>query len=91
MSCEWNLTSNDKLEIVFLHVKTHSSADHVNVYDGGSAASRLIETISGSYRPAPILSSSNKLHVRFTSDGSGQSEGFTAIYRGKIHSTSDDS
>lgn len=85
MNCEWNLTSSDKLELVFLHVKTHSSADYVNVYDGDSAASRLIATISGSSRPASILSSSNELHVRFTSDGSGQSEGFTAMYRGSMH------
>ena len=82
MNCEWNLTSSDKLELVFLHVETHSSADYVNVYDGDSAASRLIATISRSSRLAPILSSSNELHVRFTSDGSGQC---TAMYRGSMH------
>ncbi len=82
MNCQWNLTSNLKLELVFLHFKTGSSADYVNVYDGGSSASPLIGTFSGSSLPAPIMSSSNQLYVTFTADGSGQDEGFTAIYRG---------
>ena len=83
MNCQWNFTSDVKLKLVFLHFKTYSSADYVNVYDGGSPASPLLGTFSGSALPAPIMSSSNKLYVTFTTDGSGNSEpGFTATYKG---------
>lgn len=85
MNCQWNLTSSVKLELVFLHFKTDSSADYVNVYDDGSPASTLIGTFSGSSLPAPIMSSSNKLYVTFSTDGSGENEGFTATYRGRQH------
>ncbi|XP_078382712.1 scavenger receptor cysteine-rich domain-containing protein DMBT1-like [Oculina patagonica] len=81
MNCQWNLTSNVKLELVFLHFKTDYSADYVKVYDGNSPTSPLIGTFSGSSLPAPIMSSSNKLFVTFTSDGAGRNEGFTATYR----------
>lgn len=88
MNCQWNLTSNVKLELVFLHFQTDSSADYVNVYDGGSSASPLIGTFSGSSLPAPTISSSNKLYVTFTTDGSGYTWGFTATYRGrKLHNS----
>ena len=88
MACQWNITSNAnmaRLELAFLHFRTESSADYVNVYDGGSSASPLIGTFSGSSLPAPIMSSSNKLHVTFTTDGSETRTGFTATYRGRKH------
>ncbi len=85
MKCQWNFTSNVKLELVFLHFKTDSPADYVNVYDGGSPASPLIGTFSGSSLPSPIMSSSNNLFVTFTTDGSGTSDGFTATYQGVKH------
>ena len=82
MNCQWNFTSLARLELVFLHLDTHTCADYVNVYDGGSPASPLIGTFSGSSLPTPIMSSYNKLYVTFTTDGSGTDEGFTATYRG---------
>ena len=90
MNCQWNITSDvnmTRLELVFLYFRTASSADYVKVYDGGSSASPLIGTFSGSSLPAPIMSSSNKLHATFTTDGTGKSTGFTAIYRGRKHFT----
>ena len=80
MNCQWSLSSNVKLELTFLHFKTDSSADYVNVYDGGSPSSPLIGTFSGSSLPAPIIS--NQLYVTFTTDGSGHTDGFTATYQG---------
>ena len=87
MNCQWNLSSNVKLELVFLHFKTGSSADYVNVHDGGSTSSPLLGTFRGSSLPKLIMSSSNQLYVTFTTDGSGRSEGFTATYRGKKNSS----
>ncbi|XP_074607758.1 galectin-3-binding protein A-like [Acropora palmata] len=82
MDCEWTLSADAKLELVFVgRFMTESNADFVFVYDGNSSSARLIGRFSGSSRPGPSVSSSNQLHVRFTSDGSSQHYGFKATYR----------
>ncbi|XP_067048349.1 deleted in malignant brain tumors 1 protein-like isoform X3 [Acropora muricata] len=82
MSCDWTLLADTKLQLVFFgSFITQSNKDFVYVYDGNSSSARLIGGFSGSSRPGPIVSSSNQLYVRFTSDGSSQYEGFKAIYR----------
>lgn len=73
------------LELVFFRFSTETSADYVNVYDGGSSSSPLVGRFSGSSLPAAITSSSNQLYVKFDSDSSGNYEGFVAAYRGLIH------
>ena len=82
MDCRWNLTSNAVIELLFHYFTTESSADFVSVYDGDSISAPLIGQFSGRSLPAPITSSSTKLYVRFTSDGSWQYRGFAARYRG---------
>ena len=83
MNCDWTLSANAKLQLVFFGpFNTESNKDFVYVYDGDSSSARLIGGFSGSSRPGPIVSSSNQLYIRFTSDGSSQYEGFKAIYRG---------
>ena len=82
MDCRWNLTSNAVIELLFHYFTTQSSADFVSVYDGDSISAPLIGQFSGRSLPPPITSSSTKLYVRFTSDGSLQDTGFAARYRG---------
>ena len=84
MDCRWNLNSNAVIELLFYFFTTQSSADYVSVYDGDGISAPLIGQFSGSSLPAPITSSSTKLYVRFTSDGSSSSQyrGFAARYRG---------
>ena len=82
MDCRWDLTSNVVIELLFYDFTTESSLDYVSVYDGDSTSAPLIGQFSGSSLPAPITSSSTKLHVRFISDGSVVYTGFTARYRG---------
>ena len=84
MDCRWNLSSNAKIELAFLHFHTELSADFVTVYDGGSSSSPRIGTFSGSSLPSRIQSSSRNLYVRFTSDASRTYQGFLAHYRGKM-------
>ena len=85
MDCEWTLSADKKLELVFVGpFTTESNADFVYVYDGNSSLARLIGRFSGSSRPGPSVSSTNQLHVRFTSNGSSQHYGFKATYRGKF-------
>ena len=85
MDCRWNLSSNAIIKLVFYSFNTEASADYLTVYDGGSLFSPLIRRISGSSIPAPITSSSNNLYVRFTSDSSGNYDGFVAAYRGTVY------
>ena len=88
MNCSWTITSNAKLELVFFGTfTTESNRDFVYVYDGSSSSARLIGRFTGSSRPAPIVSSSNQLHVRFTSDGSVEYNRFKAVYRGIVLSS----
>ena len=84
MDCSWNLSSNAVLELVFVSFNTELSTDYVYVYDGDSPSSPLIGQFSGGSLPATITSSSKKLYIRFTSDGSGQYAGFRALYRGML-------
>ena len=82
MDCRWNLNSNAAIELLFYFFTTQWSADYVSVYDGDSTSAPLIIQFSGNAFAAPITSSSTKLYVRFTSDGSSQYRGFAARYRG---------
>ncbi|KAK2556963.1 Deleted in malignant brain tumors 1 protein, partial [Acropora cervicornis] len=82
MICKWTLSADTKLELVFVGpFSTESCCDFVYVYDGSSSSARLLGKFSGSSRPGPIVSSSNQLHVRFTSDGSVEGYGFKATYK----------
>ena len=87
MDCLWNLVSSSisKLELTFYTFSTQLDADFLYVYNGNSSSSSLIGKFSGTSLPGPITSSSNKLHLRFTSDSSGDFRGFTAGYRGRRH------
>lgn len=86
MDCQWNLTSSTKVELTFYTFNTELDADYLYVYDGGSSSSPMIGSFSGTSLPSPITSSSNKLHVRFTSNTSRRRRGFRASYRGKAYS-----
>ena len=85
MDCRWNLVSNTKVEVTFHIFSTQLDADYLYVYDGDSSSSPLIGNFSGTSLPAPITSSSNKLHLRFTTDSSVTALGFAAGYRGRVH------
>lgn len=86
MDCQWNLTSSRQVELTFFIFNTELDADYLYVYDGGSSSSPLIGPFSGTSLPSPITSSSNKLHIRFTSNASVRRRGFRASYRGKTYS-----
>nr|XP_027235513.1 cubilin-like [Penaeus vannamei] len=53
--------------------------DHVQIFDGPSDKSPLISTLCNSTTlPPPVVSSSNVMYIRFTSDSAHESAGFTA-------------
>ena len=83
MRCQWFLSSNAKLDLRFFRFSTESCCDRVYVYDGGSSSSPVIGSFSGSSLPSTITNSSNRLFVRFVTDGSVTGTGFAASYHGK--------
>nr|XP_033495310.1 cubilin [Epinephelus lanceolatus] len=78
------LPAGEKVALNFTHMnlEIHSSCtfDYVEVRDGRTETDPLIGRYCGSVLPAPILSSSNFLWVRFRSDSSVSRAGFRAVY-----------
>ena len=83
MSCDWTLSANTELRLVFFRFVTESKHDHVSVYNGTSSSSPRIGQYSGSTLPAANTSSGNNLFIKFTTDGSVTRSGFAASYHGK--------
>lgn len=85
ITCQWNLSSNTILELVFSIFKTKAS-DYLSVYDGTSASSNLIGRFSGEILPGPYaLSTTNNLYLTFSSSSAGPTDfGFRARYRGDL-------
>ena len=84
VDCRWKLSSNTLLQLHFASFRTESSNDYLAIYDGGSPSAPLIGRFSGHSLPSPIATSSNKLYLQFTSDGSTEDFGFKAFYRGMV-------
>ncbi|XP_070842448.1 cubilin [Chaetodon trifascialis] len=78
------LPMGEKMALNFTHMnlESHSNCtfDYVEVRDGGMETEPLIGRYCGSSLPAPILSSSNFLWIRFRSDSSVSRAGFRAVY-----------
>lgn len=58
--------------------------DYVEVRDGDTPDSRLIGVFCGYKIPPDMRSSSNKLFVKFVSDGSVQKAGFSATFMKEV-------
>ncbi|XP_059183305.1 cubilin [Centropristis striata] len=78
------LPVGEKVSLNFtdMNVESHSTCtfDYVEVRDGRMETDPLIGKYCGSSLPAPILSSSNSLWIRFRSDSSVSRAGFRAVY-----------
>ncbi|PFX28995.1 Scavenger receptor cysteine-rich type 1 protein M130 [Stylophora pistillata] len=81
MDCHWKLSSNTRIELVFIHFDLEAKHDYVEIYDGGSLSAPLIDRINGSSTPSPVTSSSKKLFLRFKTDHSVIRTGFRARFR----------
>ena len=74
------MPAGKKVMVTFNTFKTEKNKDVVEIYDGTSKL--LITTLSGVYTKAiPITSESNVIDIRFISDASGNSEGFSASFQ----------
>uniref|UniRef100_A0A3P8P3F5 Cubilin n=1 Tax=Astatotilapia calliptera TaxID=8154 RepID=A0A3P8P3F5_ASTCA len=70
------------LNFTHMDLESHSGCafDYVEVRDGRTETDPLIGKYCGNTPPAPVLSSSNVLWIRFKSDSSVSRAGFRAVY-----------
>ncbi|KAM4579034.1 bone morphogenetic protein 1a isoform 1-T1 [Fundulus diaphanus] len=85
-ACTWALTTTPghRIKIAFneIDMEAHLECayDHIEIYDGRDAKATSLGRFCGSKKPPPIISSGNKLFIRFFSDNSVQKKGFEASH-----------
>ncbi|XP_078685536.1 CUB and sushi domain-containing protein 2-like [Branchiostoma floridae x Branchiostoma belcheri] len=86
-TCEWSITVPEGSIIIltFDSFYTERRLDVLTIYDGASDNAAEIERLTGDQSQIiPIISTSNTMFLRFTSDGSVSRQGFQFKYTSKI-------
>ncbi|KAM9165722.1 bone morphogenetic protein 1 isoform 1-T1 [Pangshura tecta] len=84
--CTWAVTTTPghrvKLTFMELDIEGHQECtyDHLEVYNGKDAKAPVLGRFCGAKEPDPIISTSNKMFLKFFSDNSVQKKGFQATY-----------
>ncbi|XP_064618038.1 tolloid-like protein 1 isoform X2 [Liolophura sinensis] len=82
--CIWHFSTKmgHRIKLVFTNfdLEPHQECtyDHIEVYDGDDSKARSLGRHCGNKIPPPIMSSSNKMFMKFYSDASVQRNGFNA-------------
>ncbi|XP_038149701.1 bone morphogenetic protein 1-like isoform X2 [Cyprinodon tularosa] len=85
-ACTWSLstTPGHRIKLIFNEVDMEAhlecAYDHLEIFDGEDVRAPMLGHFCGNKLPAPILSSSSKMFLRFFSDNSVQKRGFEASY-----------
>ncbi|KFB52683.1 AGAP003702-PA-like protein [Anopheles sinensis] len=88
--CIWRITVPKDYQVALkfqsFEVENHDNCiyDYVEVRDGGTPDSQLIGIFCGYKIPPDMKSTSNKLFVKFVSDGSVQKAGFSATFMKEV-------
>ncbi|NXD11879.1 CUBN protein, partial [Nothocercus nigrocapillus] len=88
LECIWIITApeNKRIHLTFTSFALEGQSartcqyDYVKLYDGDNENTNLVGTYCGPMVPAPFLSTSNFLTVKFITDNSVEREGFNATY-----------
>uniref|UniRef100_A0A8C6T2T2 Metalloendopeptidase n=1 Tax=Neogobius melanostomus TaxID=47308 RepID=A0A8C6T2T2_9GOBI len=86
-ACTWSVstTAGHRIKLIFneIDMEAHMECvyDHLEIYDGRDARSPILGRFCGTKKPSPVISSDNKMFLRFFSDNSVQKRGFEASYR----------
>ncbi len=80
--CRWLIqpTNNQLIRLNFSAFDTETIFDRVVVYNGSTINSPILGTFSGSSLPPQLTSTGNSMLVRFTTDNSGELQGWDATY-----------
>ncbi len=86
-SCSWLIEPNDpnidsvsEIKLMFNKFDTEISNDVVNVYDGPTTSSPLLGSFTGNNLPPDVTSTSDKMLITFTTNGSNTGYGWFATY-----------
>uniref|UniRef100_A0A8C1UAM4 Metalloendopeptidase n=1 Tax=Cyprinus carpio TaxID=7962 RepID=A0A8C1UAM4_CYPCA len=85
-ACTWALstTPGHRIKIAFneIDMEPHLECayDHIEIYDGRDGKAPSLGRYCGTKKPQPIISTSNKMFIRFFSDNSVQKKGFEASH-----------
>ncbi|EDS37225.1 ubiquitin-protein ligase [Culex quinquefasciatus] len=88
--CIWKITVPKDYQVALkfqsFEVENHDNCvyDYVEVRDGDSADSRVIGVFCGYKIPPDMRSTTNKMFVKFVSDGSVQKAGFSATFMKEV-------
>lgn len=86
-ACTWSLstTPGHRIKLVFneIDMEAHLECayDHLEIYDGQDTHAPSLGRFCGTKKPSPVISSGNKMYLRFFSDNSVQKRGFEVSYR----------
>ncbi|KAM4635166.1 bone morphogenetic protein 1-like isoform 2-T4 [Polymixia lowei] len=85
-ACTWSLstTPGHRIKIAFneIDMEAHLECayDHLEIYDGRATHAPSLGRFCGTKKPSPVISSGNKMFLRFFSDNSVQKRGFEASH-----------
>ncbi|KAM6976019.1 bone morphogenetic protein 1-like isoform 3-T3 [Tautogolabrus adspersus] len=85
-ACTWSLstTPGHRVKLVFNEVDMEAhlecAYDHLEIYDGRDTRAPSLGRFCGTKKPSPVVSSGNKMFLRFFSDNSVQKRGFEVSY-----------
>ncbi|RXN09774.1 bone morphogenetic 1-like protein [Labeo rohita] len=85
-ACTWALstTPGHRIKIAFneIDMEPHLECayDHIEIYDGRDGKAPSLGRYCGTKKPQPIISTGNKMFIRFFSDNSVQKKGFEASH-----------
>nr|XP_054599807.1 dorsal-ventral patterning tolloid-like protein 1 [Nothobranchius furzeri] len=84
--CTWDITAmpGHRVKITFneFEIEQHQECayDHLEAFDGDSDTAAILSRLCGSKTPEPLVSTGNKMYLRFISDASVQRKGFQATH-----------
>ncbi|XP_061871822.1 bone morphogenetic protein 1 isoform X1 [Colius striatus] len=93
--CTWAIatTPGHRIKLTFseldVEAQQECAYDHLEIYDGKDAKAPPLGRFCGAKEPEPLISSGNKMFLKFVSDNSVQKKGFeathTTVCGGQVH------
>lgn len=79
-SCCFCLLSFKAFNEIDMEAHLECAYDHIEIYDGRDGKAPSLGRYCGTKKPQPVISSGNKMFIRFFSDNSVQKKGFEASH-----------
>uniref|UniRef100_A0A7N6APJ2 Metalloendopeptidase n=1 Tax=Anabas testudineus TaxID=64144 RepID=A0A7N6APJ2_ANATE len=80
--CTWDITATPGHRVKIFEIEQHQECayDHLEAFDGDSDTAAILGRLCGNKIPEPLVSTGNKMYLRFISDASVQRKGFQATH-----------